>query len=74
MTSRSTISRKFMTFDLFAKNTSFRENGRDSFQSILGAFVSVLIFIPVLAYGFRKCDILINRADTIYSSYVDTNG
>ena len=56
-------------FDLFSKNIAFRENGEDSFGSIIGAFISLIILLIVAIYGIKKFIIMLDYGDTNFSEY-----
>ena len=73
MATKKIITDSFKQFDLFSKNSTFRENGRDSLQSIFGAFLSLIVLIFVLAYGIVRIDKLVHKKDTSYSQYIEIN-
>ena len=59
--------------DLFAKDVSFRENGGQSFTSVFGSLVSILIYAVTALYAFNKTLILAQREDTNLTEYTSTN-
>ena len=52
MVSRKTLGAYFKNIDFFATDVTFKENGGNSFGSIFGAFISLLIALIVASYGF----------------------
>ena len=59
--------------DLFARDVSFRENGGQSFTSVCGSLVSILIYAVTALYAFNKTLILTQREDTSLTEYTVTN-
>ena len=74
MTAKATISRNFKKMDFFSSDVSFRENGGDSFGSVFGACMSLLIFLVVALYGINKFVIMSDYADTQFNEYSIKNG
>ena len=67
------LKRFFGAADLFAKDVSFRENGGQSFTSVCGSLVSILIYAVAALYAFNKTRILVQREDTSHTEYTSTN-
>ena len=61
MGKKSTFSSRFKKLDLYATDVSFRENGGDSFGSIFGACVSLVIILVVAAYGIGKFLVMLDH-------------
>ena len=60
--------------DYFQKDISFRESGGDSFGSVFGAFMSLIVWAIVVLYGFNRFIIMRNYEDTNYMEYSVKNG
>ena len=65
------FSRALGTADLFAKDVSFRENNGQSFTTIFGSLVSILICSVTALYAFNKTVILLSYEDTNLTHYVE---
>ena len=63
----------FRRADFFATDVAFRENGGQSFGSIFGSFLSLLIALVVSSYGISKFIIMINREDTYFNEWIVEN-
>ena len=61
----------FLQLDLYGQGLSFRVNGHDSFKTMFGAALSLLVTILVIAYGASKYTILVNRGDTTHNKYIE---
>ena len=61
----------FKKLDLFSSNVAFRENGGDSFGSVIGAVVSLAIIVVVAMFAVSKYQIVIDKADTNHNQYVE---
>ena len=48
----------FSVFDLFKIDVQFREGNQESFSTVFGALISLIIFSLVLVYGSRKAVIM----------------
>ena len=59
----------FKKLDFYPEDISFRESGDESFKSVFGACVSLLIVFMVLIYATSKAQILFLKEDTKYSEY-----
>ena len=59
--------------DFYGRDVTFRENGGQSFTSVFGSLVSILISIVTALYASRKLVILIERGDTNVTQYLSTN-
>ena len=59
-----------MRIDLFASNVDFKENGGDSFGSVIGSVTSLIIVLLVTMFGIEKFMIVINHQDTNHNEYV----
>ena len=70
MVNRKTLSRTFKKLDLFSTDISFRENGGDSFGSIFGACLSIIIAIVVISYSFINFNVMRNYEDTTFNEYI----
>ena len=57
-------SRFAMGVDLFGQNVTFRENKGQSFSTLCGSFISILIISIVAFYGANKTVILKEKEDT----------
>ena len=68
------FSKMVQNFDLFGANVQFRENGNESLKTNFGAFISIVILTTVTIYAINKCNILVQRADTLNSEYIETDG
>ena len=73
MVKKRNFSRTFKQFDFFATNITFKEDGSDSFGSIFGAFMSLLIALIVASYGIKKFIDMINYNDTNFSEFKTDN-
>ena len=51
----------------------FRENEEESFSSMFGAGLSILIFIVTLLYAIKKGVILSEREDLLITEYTEKN-
>ena len=51
--------------DRFGDTISFTVNkGNQSYKTLPGAIISLLVYAFILLYGVRKFDIMVNRLDT----------
>ena len=69
MPKKNSLSSYIKKIDLFSINVTFRENGGDSFGSVLGAFASLMIVILVSLYGLQKYLIMSNHEDTRFNEF-----
>lgn len=54
MSKKTTFRSQFKSLDFFSTNVGFREHGGESFKTVFGACLSLLIALLVGAYGFNK--------------------
>ena len=66
-TRRVQFSKKFRSLDIFGYPISLRYQNNETYKSILGASLTVLVFIGITAYFFLMIVDMINR-----DSYVVT--
>ena len=59
---------KFLGLDMFAQTASFEIDGEGSYNTTIGALVSILILLLVVPYGHRKYNKMMEFGDTMYSS------
>ena len=52
------VSSLFKKLDFYPEDVSFRESGDESFKSVFGACISLLIVVMVLIYATSKAQIL----------------
>ena len=62
------ISNLFKEIDLFGEQIVFQIKGADSYKSVLGAIISVVVITIVLAYGYNKFQIMKNFEGTDYQT------
>ena len=67
------VSSLFKKLDFYPEDISFRESGDESFKSVFGACISLLIVFMVLIYATSKAQILFLKEDTKYSEYEKEN-
>ena len=70
MVNRKTFSAKFKQIDFFATDIAFKENGGNSFGSIFGACISLLIALVVASYGLNKFFIMYNYEDSNFDEFI----
>ena len=70
MVNRKTLSRSFKKLDLFSTDISFRENGGDSFGSIFGSCISLIIAIVVINYSFANFIVMREYGNTNINEYI----
>ena len=70
MVNKKTLSRNFKKLDLFSTDISFRENGGDSFGSIFGACISLIIAIVVINYSFANFTVMREYGNTTINEYI----
>ena len=68
---RKTLSARFKQIDFFATDIAFRENSGNSFGSVFGATISLLIALVVASYGFNKFFVMYNYEDTIFNEFIE---
>ena len=73
MVDRKALGAYFKKVDFFATDVAFRENGGNSFGTIFGACVSLLIALIVSSYGFSKFVVMINYEDTRFNDVTEEN-
>ena len=73
-TKTSQLSSVLQKVDKFGTDASFRENGKDSFTTNCGAFISILIMALVVMYGSEKLDICLDHLDTTQQAYIEEFG
>ena len=69
MEKRNTFKTYFKRIDVFATDISFRENGAESFGSIFGALISLIIVLVCLIHGINKSLCMKNYSDTIFNEF-----
>ena len=74
MSKQKNFATHFKTVDLFARQVSFRMDKQDSFGSIFGAAISLVITVLALLYGVNKFIIMSNYDDTSFNQFSDKNG
>ena len=74
MVTKSTIGDLFKRIDFFQTNASFRVKGGDSFASVFGACMSLLVGTIIALYGFNRFIIMRQYEDTNYMEYSIKNG
>ena len=52
--------------DLFEEKPAFLINGKGSIQSLLGAFISIAIFVTIVPYGVNNFFQMVNYESTTY--------
>lgn len=55
---------------MFTMDVQFREGKQESFSTVLGVLISLLIISFVLIYGTRKADIWVNHGDSKHQTTV----
>ena len=64
------LSNTMMKIDLFGETASFHISGQDSYASLCGFFLSLGIFVTVLAYAGNKWMIMLEHEDTNHQKTV----
>ena len=57
----------FKRLDLFGRGVGFTFNGEESYRSVCGAFLSIVVFTLAMLQLNEKSTILIDKADTSYA-------
>ena len=63
---KSQLGGFYRSFDLFGSPVGFKVDNKDSFTSIMGATMSLLIAAIILTYGSGKFLKMSERADTSF--------
>ena len=72
MVKRNSVKTYFKSVDIFATDISFKENGSQSFGSIFGSSVSLMIVFIIALYGLDRFIVMANYEDTNFSEYIVT--
>ena len=64
------IYSKFLWLDMFGEPASLEIDGETSFNTFLGALLSIVILIIVVPYGKRKYEIMQEFNDTTFANAV----
>ena len=62
--SLSKLGDKIMSADHYGETAKFNINGQESYPSVVGTIISLLIFAVVIAYGLNKFIIMWEFNDT----------
>ena len=73
MRRKGILTTHFKAIDLFTTNVGFRENGGNSFGSVFGACISLLVLLTTSLYGANKFFIMSGYEDTQFSEYLVKN-
>ena len=71
--SSNRVADTLMRVDLFGEMPSFKIRGKNSYQSMCGTIISVVIFASIAAYGANKFSIMVKYEDTNYQSTIKSN-
>ena len=64
------LTRVFKSFDLFGESASFTfESGSQKYNSVIGATISLIVFLFVTLQAAEKYEVLISRGDTNHQSH-----
>ena len=74
MVKKNSLISEFKKFDFFSTSIGFRQNGAESFGSVFGTCISLIIAIVIALYGVNKFVIMSNYDDTQFNEYVVKNG
>ena len=63
----------FKSVDSFGSGVGFSMKGDGTFKTSFGAFLTLIIYVLVLAYGAGKYSVLTNKADTAHQEILREN-
>ena len=61
----------FSSFDLFKIDVQFREGKQESFSTVTGVLISLLILSVVFVYGQKKALTMINHLDSTHQTTIE---
>ena len=73
MTRVRRFGHQFKSIDAFSTNVEFRENGGDSFGSICGATLTLMIGFLVAAFAAKKLLFMSLYLDTAFNNFIVKN-
>ena len=67
----SKLGRKFMSIDKFAERPGFSVDGSDTYPSLKGTLLTILVIAVVIPFGFNKFLIMRDREDTYFHTITE---
>ena len=62
-----------MSIDKYGEQSSFNIGGRNTYRSVFGTFVSMVVLLVVIPYGFNKFIVMKEYDDTSFQSITIEN-
>ena len=60
-----------MSIDKYGETKSFMIAGNDTYPSVFGTLITLIIFIVIVPFGFNKFIIMRDREDTNFQSTIE---
>ena len=67
----SEVSRKLMSIDKYGETKSFSIAGNNTYPSVFGTLITLIIFVVIVPFGFNKFIIMRDREDTNFQSTIE---
>ena len=60
------LERSIKAFDFFGEGISFEIDGKSTYRSYLGTFLSLSVIVITISYAFSRYRILMDYGDTVH--------
>ena len=69
----SRVGRPLLNLDMFGEDIKLRINGEQSMKSLTGLFLSIVIFLLIAPYSFKKYKVMLDYDDVDVQSRTEKN-